>query len=61
MEDRRLIFIFAYIKEAITMDKAAQELRHLPKKFMLADGLTKRDGLDLNLDVRNHRGRSNHR
>ena len=56
-----MIFIFAYIKEAITLDKAAQELRHLPKKFMLADGLTKRDGLDLNLDVRNHRGRSNHR
>ena len=30
------------LKEAMALDKCAQELRHLPGEFMLADSLTKK-------------------
>ena len=42
VEDKRLINTIVELKEAMALDKCAQELRHLPGEFMLADGLTKK-------------------
>jgi len=43
-EDKHFVHTLAEIKESMALDSSAHELRHLPKQFMLADGLTKRNG-----------------
>ena len=44
IEDKLLLGTIAEIKECVAFDKLVQEVRLLPKEFMLADGLTKVGG-----------------
>ena len=44
VEDKRLVSTIAELKEAMSMEFCAHELRHLPGQFMIADGLTKKGG-----------------
>ena len=57
VDDKRLIPTIIELKEAMTLDKCAHELRHVTGEHMLADGLTKKGGASEGLMVALQTGR----